>query len=349
MKTTLKLFLLNLIILNMSCQTDDYPNLDDGLYAKFDTNYGEFISELYFDKTPMTVGNFVSLAEGNNPKANEKYSGKKFYDSLTFHRVIDGFMIQGGDPLGTGIGDPGYKFPDETKPEITHDTIGVLSMANSGANTNGSQFFITLAPTSWLNGKHTVFGKIVEGQNIVDSIGKVEVDGTKKPKSPVIINTVEIIKKGSDAESFDAVTAFQDGIENAEKAEAKAKEEIQNKIKSMFENYTETESGLKYLITQENPTGQQAEAGKTVSVHYEGRLLDGKVFDSSFKRNQPIEFPLGRRQVIAGWDEGIALLKKGEKATLVIPPDLGYGPRGAGGVIPPNAYLIFDVELVDIK
>jgi len=349
MKTILKLFLLNLIIINMSCEADKYPNLDDGLYAKFNTNYGEFITELHYQETPMTVGNFVSLAEGNNPKANEKYKGKKFFDSLTFHRVIDGFMIQGGDPLGTGMGDPGYKFPDETKPELTHDTIGVLSMANSGPNTNGSQFFITLAPTSWLNGKHTVFGQIVEGQNIVDSIGKVKVDRMKKPNKPVVINTLEIIKKGSEAKGFNAVAAFENGIQKAEEAEAKAQEDLENKINSMFPNLTETESGLKYVITKENPEGQQATAGKTVSVHYEGRLLDGKVFDSSFKRNKPIDFPLGKRAVIAGWDEGIALLKKGEKATLVIPPDLGYGPRGAGGVIPPNAYLIFDVELVDIK
>jgi len=348
MKTLSKLFLLTLIITSMSCQ-DEYPNLEDGLYAKFDTNYGEFIAKLYHDKAPMTVGNFVALAEGNNPKALEKYQGKKYFDSLTFHRIIDGFMIQGGDPLGTGQGDPGYKFPDETDTGLTHDTIGVLSMANSGPNTNGSQFFITLQPQPRLNGSYSVFGQIAEGQSVVDSIGKVETDTRNKPKEDVRINTVEIVRKGKEAKEFDAVKAFEEGIQAFEDAEAKKEEEINNKINTMYDNLEETESGLKYVITTENSTGQQPQAGDMVSVHYEGRLIDGTVFDSSFKRDQPIEFALGQRRVIAGWDEGVALLKKGEKATFVIPPDLGYGPRGAGGVIPPNAYLVFDVELVDIK
>ena len=347
MKTLSKFLLLTLIISSMSC-LDEYPNLDDGLYAKFDTNYGEFIAQLYHKKTPMTVGNFVSLAEGNNPKAKEKYKGQKFFDSLTFHRIIDGFMIQGGDPLGTGQGDPGYKFPDEIT-ELGHDTIGVLSMANSGPNTNGSQFFITLQPRPQLNGSYSVFGQIVEGQPIVDSIGKVETGARDRPKEDVRINTVEIIRKGQEAKNFDAVKAFENGIAEFEEAQAKRQEEINNKINSQYDNLQETESGLRYVITEENPDGEQPQAGDKVSVHYEGRLIDGTVFDSSFKRDKPITFPLGQRRVIAGWDEGIALMKKGEKATLVIPPDLGYGPRGAGGVIPPNAYLIFDVELVDIQ
>jgi len=347
MKTLFKLFLLTLIISSMSCQ-DEYPNLEDGLYAKFDTNYGEFIAQLYHKKAPMTVGNFVSLSEGNNPKAKEKYQGQKFFDSLTFHRIIDGFMIQGGDPLGTGQGDPGYKFPDEIT-ELGHDTIGVLSMANSGPNTNGSQFFITLQPRPQLNGSYSVFGQIVEGQPVVDSIGKTKTDRRNKPEEDVRINTVEIIRKGQEATNFDAVKAFENGIAEFEEAQAKRLEEINNKINSQYDNLQETESGLRYVITEENPDGEQPQAGDKVSVHYEGRLIDGTVFDSSFKRDKPITFPLGQRRVIAGWDEGIALMKKGEKATLVIPPDLGYGPRGAGGVIPPNAYLIFDVELVDIQ
>ncbi|NBC57512.1 MAG: peptidylprolyl isomerase [Bacteroidetes bacterium] len=348
MKTLSKLFLLTLIITSMACQ-DEYPNLKDGIYAKFDTNYGEFIAQLYHDKAPMTVGNFVSLAEGNNPKAKEKYQGVNFYDSLTFHRVMKDNIIQGGDPLGTGQGDPGYKFPNETKPELSHDTIGVLSMANGGPNTNGSQFFITLRPRPRLDGSYSVFGQIVEGQAVADSIGNAKADARNKPEEEIRINTVEIIRKGKEAEAFDAVKAFEDGIQAFEEAEAKKQEEINNKINSMYDNLTETESGLKYVITKENPDGQQPQAGDNVSVHYEGRLIDGTVFDSSYKRDKPITFPLGQRRVIAGWDEGVALLKKGEKATFVIPPDLGYGPRGAGGVIPPNAYLIFDVELVDIK
>lgn len=347
MKTISKLLLLTLIISSMSCQ-DEYPNLDNGVYAKFNTNYGEFIAKLYHEKAPMTVGNFVSLAEGNNPKAKEKYQGVKFYDSLIFHRIIDEFMIQGGDPLGTGQGDPGYKFPDEIT-ELSHDTTGVLSMANSGPNTNGSQFFITLKPQPRLDGSYSVFGQIVEGQPVVDSIGKVETDNRNKPEEDVRIQSLEIIRKGKEAKNFDAVKAFKDGIEEFEKAQAQKQQEINDIINSQYDNLTETESGLRYIITKENPSGEQPQIGDNVSVHFEGRLIDGTVFDSSFKREKPITFPLGQRRVIAGWDEGVALLKKGEKATFVIPPDLGYGPRGAGGVIPPNAYLIFDVELVDIQ
>jgi peptidylprolyl isomerase len=348
MKTISKLSLLTIIIMSISC-TDEYPNLNDGLYARFDTNYGEFITELYFKEAPMTVGNFVSLAEGTNPKVEEKYEGKKFYDSLIFHRVMDGFMIQGGDPLGSGRGNPGYRFPDEFNPELSQDTIGALSMANGGPNTNGSQFFITLSPQGRLDNVHTVFGQIAEGQSVVDSIGKVETAAANRPVEDVVINTIEIIRKGKDAKNYDAVAAFEKGINDFEAEQAKKQQEIQNKINNMYDNLSETESGLKYEITEENPDGESPKAGDTVFVHYTGKLIDGTVFDSSYKRDKPLEFPLGQRRVIAGWDEGIALLKKGEKANLVIPPDLGYGARGAGGVIPPNAYLIFEVELVDFK
>lgn len=348
MKTLSKLFLLTIIIMSISC-IDEYPNLDEGLYAKFKTNYGEFIAELYYDKAPMTVGNFVSLAEGTNPKVKDEFKGKKFYDSLIFHRVMKDFMIQGGDPTGTGMGDPGYKFPDETLPELKHDTLGILSMANSGPNTNGSQFFITHKATPWLDGKHTVFGKIEEGFNIVDSIANVKTAAANKPVDDVVIETIEIIRKGKKAKDFIAADAFNKGITEFEEEKARKEAELNAKIENEYGDYNQTESGLRYKITELNESGKSPKSGDVVSVHYEGRLLDGKVFDSSFKRDKPIEFPLGQRRVIAGWDEGIALLKTGEKATLVIPPDLGYGLRGAGGVIPPNAYLVFDVELVDIK
>jgi len=348
MKQLTKLFLLTIIILSMSCK-EEYPNLEDGLYAKFKTNYGEFIAELYYDKTPMTVGNFVSLAEGTNPKVSEEYKGKKFYDSLTFHRVMKDFMIQGGDPLGSGMGNPGYKFPDETMPELKHDTIGLLSMANSGPNTNGSQFFITHKATPWLDGKHTVFGKIAEGFNIVDSIANVEVAGANKPVKDVVIETVEIIRIGKDAKAYDAISEFVTPIEEMQAKKAEEKEEFKKRMESLEDSLTETESGLKYVITQENPSGTKPTSGQRVSVHYDGRLSDGTQFDSSYKRGQPIQFPVGVGQVIPGWDEGISLLKTGEKATLVIPADLAYGARGAGGVIPPNATLVFDVELVSVQ
>ena len=310
--------------------------MQDGLYAKFTTTKGEILVNLEFEKTPGTVGNFVALAEGNLEN-DAKPQGTKYYDGLKFHRVIPDFMIQGGCPQGTGTGNPGYKFDDEIHPDLTHDGPGVLSMANAGPGTNGSQFFITHIETAWLDGKHTVFGKVVEGQDTVNAIAQGD-----------LIDSLEIVRVGAEAEGFNGVEAFRtfEGSREAKLAEAKAAAEAElDKLASGFEK---TESGLRYQIIQEG-TGTKAEKGKTVSVHYKGQLSDGTVFDSSYKRNSPIDFAIGVGQVIPGWDEGIGLLKVGDKARLVIPSHLGYGSAGAGGVIPPNATLVFDVELMDVK
>lgn len=310
--------------------------MEDGLYAKFYTSKGEILVSLTYQKTPGTVGNFVALAEGNLEN-KAKPQGKPYYDGLKFHRVIPDFMIQGGCPLGTGTGSPGYNFDDEIHPELKHDAPGVLSMANAGPGTNGSQFFITHVPTPWLDGKHTVFGHVAAGQEVVDAIAQ----GDK-------IEKLEIIREGADAENFNAVEAFR--VFNGAKAEREkaAKEKAEKELEEIATGFDKTESGLRYKIIQEG-NGPKAEAGKTVFVHYKGMFPDGGVFDSSYKRNEPIDFPLGQGNVIPGWDEGIALLKVGDKARFVIPPHLGYGARGAGGVIPPNATLMFDVELMDIK
>lgn len=345
---TLKLSFIALTgLLIFSCSSQ-YPDLEDGLYAEFETSEGDFVTELYYKKVPMTVGNFVALAEGNHPEVDEKYQNEKFYDSIIFHRVIDGFMIQGGDPDGTGQGGPGYKFADEVTPKLGHEK-GVLSMANAGPNTNGSQFFITLAPTPHLDGKHTVFGKLVVGEAVVDSIGKVQ---TKKPGDrpveDVVIETVNILRKGSDAKDFDAVMAFKEGVKKAEEAEAEAQALREKRLKEASEGFESTNSGLRYNITTENPTGTSPAAGDKVKVHYSGYLLDGTKFDSSIERNQPIEFAVGTGRVIPGWDEGIMLLKTGEKAELVIPSELAYGPRQVGP-IPANSILKFDVELISIE
>lgn len=344
---TLKLSLIGLLgILIYSCSSQ-YPDLGDGLYAEFKTSEGDFVTELHYKKVPMTVGNFVALAEGNHPKVDEEYKGEKFYDSIIFHRVIDGFMIQGGDPEGTGQGGPGYKFPDEIDSTLTHEK-GVISMANAGPNTNGSQFFITLAPTPHLNGRHSVFGKLVDGEAVVDSIGKVE---TKKPGDrpveDVVIETVNIIRKGSDAKDFDAVEAYKEGIKKAEEAKAEAMALREKQLEEASEGFEVTDSGLRYQIIEENPTGTSPQAGDMVKVHYTGYLLDGTKFDSSLDRDQPIEFAVGTGRVIPGWDEGIMLLKSGEKAELVIPSDLAYGPRQTGP-IPPNSVLRFEVELIEV-
>jgi len=310
--------------------------MENGIYAKFNTAKGSILVKLTHDLTPGTVGNFVALAEGNMEN-KIKPQGVKFYDGLKFHRVIPDFMIQGGCPQGTGTGDPGYKFDDEFHQDLRHDAPGVLSMANSGPGSNGSQFFITHIATPWLDDKHTVFGNVIEGQDVVDAIAQGDV-----------LESVEIIRVGEEAKNWNAIEAFV-GLKGARlKREAVLKAESEAKMEKLAAGFEKTESGLRYQFIQKGD-GKQAEAGKTVSVHYEGSLENGKVFDSSYPRKKPIEFKLGIGQVIEGWDEGIALLKVGDKARFVIPSDLGYGPRGAGGVIPPNATLIFDVELMDVK
>jgi peptidyl-prolyl cis-trans isomerase A (cyclophilin A) len=154
-------------------------------YAVFDTTEGRFKIKLFEDKSPNTVKNFTDLAEGRK-------TGKPFYDGLVFHRVIPDFMIQGGCPQGTGRGGPGYNFADEFHPSLKHSKPGLLSMANSGPNTNGSQFFVTVAETPWLDNKHTIFGEVVEGYDVAEKISKAPKDSSDRPKKEVRINTVTI-------------------------------------------------------------------------------------------------------------------------------------------------------------
>ena len=310
--------------------------MKDGIYAAIHTQKGILTLQLHYKQTPATVGNFVGLAEGT--LANEvKSNGTPYYDGLNFHCVIPDFMIQGGCPQGSGVGGPGYQFDDEIDPSLRHDKAGILSMANAGPGTNGSQFFITHVPTPWLDGKHTVFGCIVEGQEIVDSIAQGDT-----------IHKIEIQRVGKDAQDWDAIAAFNDFNQMAQALiEAQMAKQVEE-LEKASAGFQQTASGLRYQIIQEG-TGEQATAGQTVSVHYKGQLLDGTVFDSSYKRQQPIDFVLGQGQVIPGWDEGVSLLKVGDKARFVIPSDLAYGSRGAGGVIPPDAALLFDVELVAVN
>jgi peptidyl-prolyl cis-trans isomerase A (cyclophilin A) len=310
--------------------------MQDGIYAKFNTTKGEILVKLTHNETPGTVGNFVGLAEGQLENS-AKPMGKPYYDGLKFHRVISDFMIQGGCPQGAGTGGPGYQFDDEFHPELKHSGPGVLSMANAGPGTNGSQFFITHVETSWLDGKHTVFGHVVEGMEIVNSIAQGD-----------SIETLEIIRQGEIAKNWNAIEAFRTFEGSREKRIAEQKKQAEEALAKLAAGFEKTESGLHYQLIQKG-SGKQAEKGKKVSVHYEGSLENGRVFDSSYKRKQPIDFTLGVGQVIEGWDEGIALLKVGDKARFVIPSYLGYGSRGAGGVIPPDATLIFDVELMDVK
>jgi peptidyl-prolyl cis-trans isomerase A (cyclophilin A) len=327
------------IILESASGVFTMENYADGLYAQMETSKGPILLELEYEKAPLTVINFVSLAEGTiNHNQGE---GERFYDGLTFHRVIDDFMIQGGDPRGNGTGDPGYKFPDEFELSLVHDGPGILSMANSGPDSNGSQFFITHKETPWLDYKHAVFGRVVEGMDVVNAIEQGD-----------SIDRVTIIRKGEDAESFetgqaafDAAVAANDQRQDAFEAAKTAAEE--EKAASLIPDAQRTESGIYYRVVSEG-SGKSPDAGDTVSINYTGAFLSGQVFDSSQGRG-PLEVEIGVGRLIPGWDEVVLLMKEGEKRVVVIPPDMAYGERGAGNVIPPNAWLYFEIELLEVK
>ena len=315
-------------------------DLEEGLYAKFDTSKGEILAVLFYDQVPLTVINFAGLAEGTI--AANQGAPKKFYDGLVFHRVIRDFMIQGGDPAGTGTGGPGYQFPDEFTDELKHDSAGILSMANSGPGTNGSQFFITHKATPWLDGRHTVFGKVLEGLEVVNKIEK----GDK-------INTLSIIRVGeaargfkTDRESFDSAL---DKLNRAGKVQAeKAYARFETEMSLQYPTAEKTGTGLMYVRLKEG-SGDSPLPGKRALVHYKGMFKDGSIFDSSYDRGEPIEISAGTGQVIKGWDEAILEMKKGEKRILLIPYPLAYGDQGYPGAIPPRTDLIFEVELMDIR
>jgi len=336
---------------------------------------------LDYQKTPITVANFVSLSEGTNPQVAEQYKGKHFFDGLKFHRVIKDFMIQGGDPQGNGSGDPGYKFKDEFT-DAKFDRAGILAMANSGPKTNGSQFFITHKDTPWLTGKHTIFGYVITGQDVVNAIAQDD-----------LINKITIVRKGAEAKKFDAPKVFGNyfatkadddkkqaevDAENRKKQtelDAQKKKEYAEKFGSVMAakvaslnaikaTSTKTASGLQYIITAKG-AGKKPTDGTQVFVHYAGYLEDGSLFDSSyeainkeygkFDQNranqngyQPFPFQYGNKGgLIPGFLEGLNLMSFGDKAVFFIPSNLGYGERGAGNVIPPNSNIIFEVELLE--
>jgi len=332
-------------LLGSSCDSADKA-LGNGLFARISTSQGDIVMRLEYQKTPLTVCNFVALAEGKMNAA----SGKPFYDGLTFHRVISktngddqDFMIQGGDPMGNGSGGPGYRFPDEIDPSLRHDGPGILSMANAGPGTNGSQFFITIVPTPWLDGRHTVFGRVVQGQDVVNKIKQ----GDKITKVKIIRNGPAAKEFKADQGTFDALLA-EITAAAAEKIKAKRDADI-SQIESEYPDAAITPSGIKYVIRKQG-SGAKPEQGKTVQVKYKGMLLSGDVFDSSDVQGRPIEFPVGTGRVIKGWDETVLDMQIGENRVVIIPPELAYGEQAVGnGLIPANSFLIFEMELVGIK
>ena len=324
------------LAVNACASGEQHPDLDDGLYAELKTTRGTIYLSLEYERTPLTVANFVGLAEGTISFRNREPG--PYY--LTFHRVIPDFMIQGGDPQGTGSGGPGYSFPDEIVPDLTHDGPGVLSMANAGPNTNGSQFFITHVATPWLDGRHTVFGRVVQGQEVVDAVRQGDT-----------IEEVKIMRVGEaaeaftvDQERFDALLEQAGG--RSQRAAAQERAEAEKLIAANWPDAIVTESGLRYRITETGSGSTKPQNGQTVIVHYTGRLLDGTKFDSSHDRGQPAEFAIG--QLIGGVNEALLDMVQGEQRTVIIPPELGYGSRGVPGVIPPNSFLVFELELVSL-
>lgn len=335
-----------------SMSKEEYKELKDGLYAQMETSKGNMTIELFEEEAPLTVANFVGLAEGT--KENKaKPLGTPYYDGIIFHRVIKDFMIQGGDPDGKGSGGPGYDFEDEFFSDRKHDTKGILSMANAGPGTNGSQFFITEVPTPWLDGKHTIFGQVIDGLEVIDTIANVEKGQQDKPKEDIVINHVYIIKKGDKYKNYDGGEAFDKAqaehhakMEEIKKKEQAEKDKEVQRQKDLTEKASKTESGLMYVIEEEG-NGPVPNNGEEVKVHYTLRLNDGEKLDSSYDRSQPLAAVVGQTQLIKGWMEALTMFKKGSKVFLIIPSDLGYGPQGAGGVIPPNATLYFDMEILD--
>jgi cyclophilin family peptidyl-prolyl cis-trans isomerase len=361
------------IIMSFTACNEEYPDLEDGMYAEFKTNKGVFVAELFYEATPMTVASFVSLAEGTTTMAEAEFEGKPFYNGLTFHRVIPDFMIQGGDPTGTGSGGPGYKFPNEIVDTLQHSTKGLLSMANSGPDTNGSQFFVTLKETPWLDGIHTIFGEVVEGMEVVEQIGGVKTGPGDKPVDPVVMEEVNIIRKGSAAKNFKAANVLESELQEFQ-AENEAREKEMNaqrqanqeRYEGLKADAKELESGLKIAFTEEGD-GPQPELGDTVLVNYKGYLANGDIFDTNIEQTaeeagifnpkrkemkgyDPMPVAYGPdAPMIPGFKEGIQQMKVGDKAILYIPSDLGYGERGYPPVIPPSSDLIFEIEMIDIQ
>jgi peptidyl-prolyl cis-trans isomerase A (cyclophilin A) len=374
----LKLIASLFLALGISCSVQAKPKkqkLEPGIYAEITTPKGVILLQLEYEKTPLTVASFVGLAEGKLTVFDTITYDKPFFDGLKFHRVIKDFMIQGGDPDGKGSGGPKYRFFDEFDPSLAHSGPGTLSMANSGPATNGSQFFITHKATPHLDGKHSVFGHVISGQEVVDAIEQDD-----------IMTTVKIIRKGRTARKWNASEVFADTyvkmaalekviVEETRLAREKQEAEYQSqiieqekyieKIKDLSEAdyikfmYQEVKkefpaaklspTGLVYILDNEGK-GKKAKAGDNLSVHYRGTFRTSKKqFDSSFDRNQPMTFNFKEQRMIPGFEEGLEMMAKGAKGKFIIPYFQAYGAQGRPGAIPPYSDLVFDLEMVDLQ
>ncbi|WP_439132164.1 peptidylprolyl isomerase [Polaribacter sp.] len=383
MKKALYIFIFSLIL--VGCTSAKYKDLSDGLYAEIQTNKGDILVELYADAAPMTVANFVSLADGTNTKVPDSIRTNKFYDGIRFHRVVNNFVIQAGDPTETGRGTPGYRFGDEFTRDkngnllYKHDDAGILSMANGGPESNGSQFFITYRPIPNLDGKHTVFGKTVLNSkqleslkmNIKDSVALAKaIDSTRMAVVNSIaqfdtIKTIKIIRLGNAAKSFKADEVFNDELikyaaskEDRKKEEAKAEalryekylmDKAEFLAKMDEEKALKTDKGLSILMLKSNPSGKKVVSNKPIKAHFTLYIADGKKIQSTEETGQPFVFQLDdeQRPMITGFKEGVKDMRVGEKARLFIPYHIGFGPDKYGP-FPAKSDLVFEVEILEI-
>ncbi|MEP3921719.1 peptidylprolyl isomerase, partial [Nonlabens ulvanivorans] len=375
------LLLLAVILTAASCE-DKYADAPDGIYAEIVTDKGTMLAELYYEAAPLTVANYVALAEGNHPQLGvDSLKGKPYYDGLLFHRVMKDFMIQGGDYTGTGSGNVGYKFDQEIVDTLNHNAKGILSMANAGPNTNGTQFFIMHKETPFLNGKYNVFGKVVEGLAVIDSIAAVPVNAqaNNRPIDDVKMQTIRIIRKGKAAKKWDAVEVFKTVQEDKAMAAQEAAELLQKRMAQAPEMQAKKAAQLKewkakatklkdsdvlvYKISE--GSGVQPAMGSEVFIDYSGFFMDGKLFDTSDveiaqtygnyneRKDQagayqeiPVKYDPATPMGAVGFKYAYLTMNYGDKIVAFVPSDLGYGERGAGNVIPPNTELIFEMEIL---
>ena len=315
------------------------PDLEDGLYAQILTNRGGIIVRLEPEKAPLTVMNFVGLAEG--VLENTHTDGEPFYDGLTFHRVEPDFVVQGGDPAGNGSGGPGYRFPTETHPDLRHDQPGVVAMANSGPDTNGSQFYITMAATPHLDGGYNVFGEVVQGMDVVTSL---EVGDRMRE--------VNILRYGAEASEYEATQQQFDRLvervyEAREQEAARRREEALEAARERWPGLTQYEDTNLLLATLEEGSGTEPREGDTVRVHIVFSLLDGTQLDSTVDRGEPEEYTYLSDRIIPGLELAVGTLTTGERLVAVVPPELAFGEAGLPPAVPPNSYVVFELERIE--
>ena len=368
-----KFWALLLPLLFVACKSAKYPDLKDGLYADIQTNHGDMLVELFYKATPGTVANFVSLAEGTNTYVADSLKGKRYYDGTKSHRVIKNFMLQAGDRTATGEGDPGYKFADEFVDTLRYTRKGQLGMANSGPATNGSQFFITEVATDWLNFRHTIFGQVIQGEDVISKITSVKTGAQDRPVDPVVIKKVEIIRVGKDAQKWDAPKVFDAFMKEQNAKAQKLESQKEKNLALMAEQEAKAvaqPSGIKILKLKEG-NGVKPQIGSDVLVNYAGFLrATGDLFDTNIaeiaKENDAYDaaraadpqygyIPYAWKYspevgLIAGFKEALLSMKVGDRIRVFIPSALAYGKQGFGnGVIPPDADLMFEIEIVDAK